>query len=115
MAANALQINRLPRRNATEVKNKWGDLVREVRARGQVAITQHGKVEMVLLDADHYREMMARIQGVEKRNRTALAELGAEFDRHLATLQAPKARKKAEAAMKSRGRVSPRPKAGMSF
>jgi hypothetical protein len=45
----------------------------------------------------------------------ALAELTAEFDRHLAALKASDAHERIDAAMASRGRVTPRPKAGASF
>ena len=115
MAARLPQIEQLPRRNATEVKNRWGDLVREVRANGSVAVTHHDKVEMVVVEAARYREMAALVDGIDARRRTALADLVAEFDRHLAALKAPDARKRAEAAMASRGRATPRPKAGASF
>jgi hypothetical protein len=115
MATRLRQIEELPHRNATQVKNKWGDLVREVRASGSVAVTHHDKVEMVVVEVGRYREMAALVAGIDGRHQAALAELSAEFDRHLAALQAPDARARVEAAMASRGRVTPRPKAGASF
>ena len=39
-------------------------------------------------------------------------ELTAEFDQNLAELKAPEVREQIETAMASRGRVTPRPKAG---
>ncbi len=115
MAARLPQIEELPRRNATQVKNKWGDLVREVRASGSVAVTHHDKVEMVVVEVGRYREMAALVEGINGRHQAALAELSAEFDQHLAALQAPDARQRVAATMASRGRVAPRPKAGASF
>jgi antitoxin (DNA-binding transcriptional repressor) of toxin-antitoxin stability system len=115
MAARLPQIEQLPRRNATEVKNRWGDLVREVRANGSVAVTHHDKVEMVVVEAARYREMAALVEDIDARRHAALADLSAEFDRHLAALKAPDARKRVDAAMATRGRVTPRPKAGASF
>jgi antitoxin (DNA-binding transcriptional repressor) of toxin-antitoxin stability system len=115
MAARLPQIEQLPRRNATEVKNRWGDLVREVRANGSVAVTHHDKVEMVVVEAAQYRAMAALVDGIDGRRQAALADLAAEFDRHLAALKAPDARQRVEATMASRGRVTPRPKAGASF
>jgi hypothetical protein len=105
----------LPHRSATEVKNKWGDVVREVRASGSVAVTVHDKVEMVVMAAGRYREMAALVEGIKERRRATLAELAAEFDDHLAALQSPDARGRIEEAMESRGRVLTRPKAGTSF
>jgi hypothetical protein len=115
MKAGFPQIEGLPRRNATQVKNKWGDLVREVRASGGVAVTHHDKVEMVVVEVGQYRDMVALVEGMRGRQQAALAELTTEFDRHLAALKAPDARERIEAAMASRGRVTPRPKAGASF
>jgi hypothetical protein len=115
MAVRLPQIEALPRRNATQVKNQWGDLVREVRASGSVAVTHHDKVEMVVVEAARYREMAALVEGIDGRRQAALADLAAEFDRHLAALKAPDARKRVEAVMAARGRVTPRPKAGASF
>jgi antitoxin (DNA-binding transcriptional repressor) of toxin-antitoxin stability system len=115
MATGFLRIEDLPRRNSTQVKNKWSDLVREVRASGSVAVTHHDRVEMVVVEADKYREMAALTEGVELRRQAALSELTAEFDKRLAELRAPGARERVEAAMESRGRVTPRPKAGASY
>ena len=115
MAARLPQIDELPRRNATEVKNRWGDLVREVRANGSVAVTHHDKVEMVVVEAARYRETAALVEDIDARRRSVLADLAAEFDRHLAALKAPDARRRVEAAITTRGRATPRPKAGASF
>jgi antitoxin (DNA-binding transcriptional repressor) of toxin-antitoxin stability system len=115
MIAGLPQIEDLPRRNATQVKNKWSDLVREVRACGTVAVTHHDKVEMVVVEAAKYREMAALVEAAKARQQASLAELAAEFDRHLATLQHPDTRGRVEAALASQGRVVPRPKAGASY
>jgi|SRR6185312_399315 len=115
MAARLPQIEQLPRRNATDVKNKWGDVVREVRANGSIAVTHHDKVEMVVIEAARYREMAALVEDVDARRHATLVDLAAEFDRHLAALKAPDARRRVETAMATRGRATPRPKAGASF
>lgn len=115
MRIGFLPIDALPRRNATQAKNKWSDLVREVRKSGSVAVTHHDRVEMVVIDAERYQEMIALVDGAQERRRATLAELTAEFDRRLAELRAPDTRKRAEAAMASRGQNTPRPKAGSSF
>jgi PHD/YefM family antitoxin component YafN of YafNO toxin-antitoxin module len=115
MAVSFLQIEELPRRNATQVKNKWRDVVREVHASGSVAVTNHDKVEMIVMKAETYREMTALVEGAKALHQATLTELAAEFDRHLAGLQAADARERVEAVMTSRGRVMPRPKAGSSF
>jgi antitoxin (DNA-binding transcriptional repressor) of toxin-antitoxin stability system len=115
MVAAFPRIEALPRRNATQVKNKWSDLVRQVRASGSVAITNHDQIEMVVVEAGKYREMAALVEGAEERRQATLAELTAEFDQRLATLTAPDAHARMDAMMASRGRAMPRPKAGSSF
>lgn len=115
MATDLPQIEELPHRNATEAKNRWGSLVREIRALGTIAITSHDRVEVVILEAETYRRVAALVSGAEQRRKVALDELSAEFDRHLASLQAPHARARVEATMAAKGRVKTRSKAGASF
>ena len=54
MAAVLPSLNELPRQNASHVKNRWGDVVRQVQESGSVAVTNHSTVEMVLLTAATY-------------------------------------------------------------
>ncbi len=115
MAVHFPQIEELPRKTATQVKNKWSDLVREVRVSGSVAVTHHDMVEMVVVEAGRYREMAALVDSAERRQTDTLAELVAEFDQRLAELRVPDSRQRVEKALASRGRATPRPKAGASF
>ena len=41
MRAELPTLDRLPRQSASHVKNKWRDVVREVRTAGSIAITNH--------------------------------------------------------------------------
>ena len=109
------RIENLPQRNATQVKNKWADLVREVRASGSVAVTRHNRVEMVVMDAATYRKLAALAGDAAERRQAALAELSAKFDRRLAALKSSETRGRVEAVMAARGRTKHRPKAGVSF
>jgi hypothetical protein len=109
------RIEDLPQRTATQVKNKWADLVRDVRAAGGVAVTQHDRVEMVVMDAATYQKLATLAEDAKERRRAALAELSAEFDRRLATLRSAETRSRVDAVMASRGRSKRRPKAGVSF
>lgn len=74
MGVSLPPIDELPRRNATEAKNRWGRLVREVRALGAVAITNHGYVEVIVIDAGKYRELVALVDAAEERRKAALEE-----------------------------------------
>lgn len=105
----------LPRQNASQVKNKWGDVVRLVREAGSVAVTHHSAVEMVLLDASTYRQLTQDIQALKAREQTVLDELTQRFDARLAVLQQPGAAQHMAALFDARGKLTQRPKAGTSF
>ena len=115
MPAVLRKIEDLPRRNATEVKNEWGKVMREARVSGGVVVTHHGEAAMVVMDADRYREMVELAETAQERRRAILAELTAEFDRHLARLQARDTQARMDAVLGSHGRTRTRPKAGASF
>lgn len=107
-------LEELPRQNASQVKNKWGDVVRLVHQSGSVAVTNHSSVEMVLVDAATYRKLAQCISALKAREQLVLDELAQRFDARLATLQQSSTRK-VTALFESRGKLAKRPKAGASF
>ena len=78
MSDDTVGLERLPRRKASEVKNKWRDLVRAVRAHGSVAVTNHDTIEMVVVEAGRYQEMAAAASAAKDRDSAALAELSVD-------------------------------------
>lgn len=108
-------LHDLPRQNASQVKNKWGDVVRQVRQSGSLAITNHAAVEMVLLDAATYQQLTADLQTLGAREQSVLEALSARFDSRLAVLQQPEAARQLDDLFAARGRLARRPKAGASF
>lgn len=117
MNLNMLSIDDLPRQNASQVKNKWGEVVRLVQETGTVAVTNHSTVEMVLVDVQTYTEMQQTLQAFQSREQAALDSLTERFKNRLASLQEPAAHEKLAALMQSRGKLSDtdRPTAGSSF
>lgn len=115
MTVNPLDVDAMPRHSATQVKNKWAELARKVQQTGSVAITNHTKVEMVLVEVGHYQEMTAQIQALRQRDQAVLDELTRRFDAELAQLQQPDMRDKVEAVLSARGKLKNRPKAGATF
>lgn len=109
------KLEDLPRQTASDVKNKWREVVREVRESGSVAITNHSSVEMVLVNAEAYRQLAASAAALQEREAAVLDQLSAQFDQRLASLQAPDAADKAAAVFRRKGRLSTRPKAGPAF
>lgn len=115
MLTELMDIGDLPRQNASQVKNKWGDVVRQVRQMGSLAITSHSAVEMVLLDAATYRQLTEDLAAIKEREQSILDDLAGRFETRLAVLQAPDAQQKVTALFDSRGKLARPPKAGASF
>jgi prevent-host-death family protein len=117
MSALLRDLDELPQQNATQVKNKWGDVVRQVQQEGSVAITNHATVEMVMIAANTYRQMTALMEEIRERERKVkLDELERRFDERLAVLQQPDARDRLDAMFASRGKFKKqRPIAGETY
>ena len=110
-----LSLEDLPRQNASHVKNKWGDVVRQVRQSGSVAITNHAAVEMVLLDASTYQQLTEDLLALRAREKSVLDELSDRFKTRLSVLQEPESMHNVAALFESRGKLAKRPKAGATF
>lgn len=115
MAAALPKLEDLPRQTASDVKNKWREVVREVRDSGSVAITNHSAVEVVLVNAEAYRQLAASAAALQEREAAVMEQLSAQFHERLAGLRAPAAAKKAAAVFKRKGKLSTRPKAGTAY
>ncbi len=115
MTTPPISIENLPRQNASQVKNKWGDVVRQVRQNGSVAITNHSAVEMVLLDAATYQQLTESLAALQAREQSLLDELSQRFDARLASLHQPDAGARLGALFDAKGKLgSKRPKVGAS-
>jgi prevent-host-death family protein len=118
MAAILPALEELPRQNASHVKNRWGDVVRQVQESGSLAVTNHSTVEMVLLTAATYNQLVEDAQAVKAREQSVLDELGRRFDARLGVLQQPDAAQQVGKLFAAKGklhRLGRRPKAGDSF
>jgi prevent-host-death family protein len=115
MIAELLDIDALPQQSASDVKNKWAELVRRVREVGSIAITNHSKIEMVVVEAGRYQEMTAQIEAVQRRRQAALDALSKRFDEQLEAMQSPDFREKLDAVFAAKGKLRNPPKAGETF
>mgnify|MGYP003493936837 CR=1 FL=1 len=109
------RLQDMPRQSATQVKNKWGEVLRQVQQSGSVAVTSHSNVEMVMLDAAHYQQLVESLDAHQERERAALDQLTQSFNANLAALQRPDAKLKAAAVFGARGKLVRRPKAGTRY
>ena len=105
----------LPTRPASQVKNRWGEVVRQVRESGSVAVTHHAAVEMVLIDTATYRRLAEEVRGMHAKEEAVMDELDRAFEARLAALQAPDARARLDGLFARRGQLKRAPKAGASF
>ncbi|WP_044564728.1 type II toxin-antitoxin system prevent-host-death family antitoxin [Azospirillum sp. B4] len=115
MAAKRSNLYALPRRNATQVRSRWAEVAREVQAGGSVAITNHDRVEMVLVSAEEYDRLVTRAASGLAYQQSVLARLTAQFDAELAILQEPDAADRLEQLLSVQGQGKIRPKAGPSY
>ncbi|MBK6674294.1 MAG: type II toxin-antitoxin system prevent-host-death family antitoxin [Proteobacteria bacterium] len=61
MATDLQTLDSLPRHSASQVKNKWGEVVRQVNRSGVAAVTNHSTVEMVLMPAAEYDRLRGEL------------------------------------------------------
>lgn len=115
MQANLPELEHLPRQTASDVKNRWREVVRGVRETGSVAITNHSEVELVLVDATTYKRLTEVGAALNARERSVLDQLAADFDKRLSALQQPDAALKVGAVFASKGKLAKRPKAGAGY
>lgn len=112
LATDLPPLESLSRHSATQVKNQWGEVVRQVNRSGIAAVTSHSKVEMVLMPASAYEQLRSELAALREQRHGALEELTQRFNARLALLRQPDAAARVEALFESRGQLAPRPKAG---
>ncbi len=109
-----LNIHEMPHQSATQVKNKWGEVARQVIKSGSLAITNHANVEMVIIEASVYQELVDQLKSLKDKEHSDLEALTERFNQQLQALQAPNAQEKLVELLQIKGKSS-RPKAGASY
>jgi prevent-host-death family protein len=105
-----LDLFELEKTSAGEVKVKgWPSLMRRVRARGAVVVTNHNHPEAVVVDAEAYLQLVARASADSAAvlRRQSLGVLQSRFDEHLASLKDGESLSKALARPARRGKKIP--------
>jgi PHD/YefM family antitoxin component YafN of YafNO toxin-antitoxin module len=115
VTAHLLPLEALPSQNSTQVKNKWGDVVRQVHDQGVVAITHHSSVELVVLSAGTYQSVLDTLAELRSREQAELDALAEQFRARLAVLQQPQSHDRLARVLASKGRARKAPKAGKGF
>lgn len=73
-------------RTASEVKERWRDVVADAKRHGEVTVTNHERPEVVVLSMDRYEELKR-----EAHANDPLQTLHRRFESELAALRAPDA------------------------
>lgn len=103
-------LQRLP---ASEVKTRgWRGVIRRLRERGPLVVTNHDEPDAVILSVDHYVELVARADRDTQRVESELETLRRRFDERLQALRQPGAGPRLRAAMRSGPRLRGKVKAG---
>lgn len=109
-------ISELPRVPASDVKKGgWRGLMRTVRSAGPVAITNHSEPEAVVLSAQEYERLVARINETESKTVASLEALRHRFDERLAVFGQPGAADRLRAIAKSPVSLKGKVKAGTGY
>ncbi|GGB59448.1 hypothetical protein GCM10011505_45280 [Tistrella bauzanensis] len=110
-------LKSLPHQDASQLRDKWDDVVDLVHSTGSVAVASRTDVEadMVLLDADRYEQLVAVVQNLQAREQVRLAEVTADYANQLDVLRQPDVRAKLQSVFDARGRQRVPAKAGQSF
>jgi prevent-host-death family protein len=109
----AADLERLP---ASEVKTRgWRGVVRRLRERGPLVVTNHDEPEAVILSVDHYAELITRADRDSDRVESELETLRRRFDERLAALQKPGAGARLRSAMRRGPRLRGKVKAGTTY
>jgi len=76
--------------NATQAKNQFGAILKQVRTAQPVFIERHGTTQAVVLDIGSYRALVRRAREPQQVQLDVLRE---EFDALYARMQSPESRK----------------------
>lgn len=80
-------------RRASEVKERWRDVVADAKRDGVVTVTNHERPEVVVLSIDRYEELKREAEANDP-----LRTLHDRFEKELAALRAPDAASRLRAA-----------------
>jgi prevent-host-death family protein len=114
--AKSSRAGDLERLAASEVKTGgWRGVVRRLRERGPLVVTNHDEPEAVILSVEQYAELMTRADRDSHRVESELEILRRRFDERLAALRQPGAGPRLRSAMRAGPRLRGKVKAGTTY
>ena len=110
-----IDAEKLPSRSSTDVQDRWGTVVREVRAMGRIAVTSRGHADMVILSREEYDRVMQALSGPGATSDDPVADLTRRFDERIARMNDGTMADRIRKLRAMTGQVSNPPIAGESF
>lgn len=109
-------LGKLPRAPASDLKKLgWRGMMKAVRSKGKLLVTNHDEPEAVIIPAAEYDALMQFIAQSEARAESALQDLRQSFDKRLSVLQDSSAAARLRLSNSGRVRLGGKVKAGASF
>jgi len=116
MANKAGSVGGMERLPASEVKKRgWRGVVRTLRERGPLVVTNHDEPDAVILPVGDYLELIARAERDNRHLESELEALRRRFDDRLAALRQPGAGPRLRSAMRAGPRLRKKIKAGTTY
>lgn len=108
-------LAQLPHTPASDVKKLgWRGLMKAIRSRGKLVVTNHNEPEAVILSAQEYADLMQAAQQTATKTEDTLAALRQRFDERLSALQTADAGDRLRNVMGAGARLEGKVKAGAS-
>ena len=115
-AATLLPVEKLPQAPASDVKKLgWRGIMKAVRSRGKLVVTNHTEPEAVIIPVDVYEAIVQIVGRSELQADTALADLRSAFDKRLAVLQDRSAGDRLRSIVRNPAKLGGKVKAGSRY
>jgi prevent-host-death family protein len=109
-------LDQLPRTQASDVKKLgWRGVMRALKLKGSVVVTNHNEPEAVIVPVEEYEAMLRIMHQAESKTASVLDELRHRFDERLAVLKAVDAGDRLRSVMRGPARLGGKVKAGSGY
>lgn len=109
-------LAQLPHATASDVKKLgWRGLMKVIRSKGKMVVTNHNEPEAVILSAEEYADLMQRVATSQINIASTLDTLRQQFDQRLSALQAEDAGDRLRTVMQGSTKLEGKVKAGTRY
>lgn len=109
-------LAKLPRAPASDLKKLgWRGMMRTLRSKGKLLVTNHDEPEAVIIPVDEYDALMQIVEQSRAQTELALAALRKSFDERMAVLRDRSAAARLQSTIRGRGKLGGKVKAGSGY